>query len=110
MVSDLQVMIEVQRPDGSQELLRVGTARRSGEFLVLDLMSLRLQAETPSQPAAPRPALKAAPALGSVEELEYIAARARKTLADPSKAKWHREEKDLLGRVERELDRLRSSP
>jgi hypothetical protein len=46
---------------------------------------------------------------GAVVVLESIAARARRTLADPSKARWHRQETELLERVERELERLRAA-
>jgi hypothetical protein len=45
---------------------------------------------------------------GTVEDLEYIAARARRTLADPSKSKWHSQERDLLNRVEHELQRVKA--
>lgn len=96
---DLPVVIEVARPDGSQELVRVGTARRDGGHFVLDLTgALRIGA-----PDGPPP-----PQGGTIEDLEYIAARARRTLADTSKARWHAQEKDLLTQVERELLRLRA--
>lgn len=43
----------------------------------------------------------------AVRVLESIAERARAVLKDPGKRKWHKEESELLERVERELDRLR---
>ena len=68
----LPVIVEVARADGSQELVRVGTARRDGAFFVLDL--LRVPIELPRTPP-PVPS-------ATVEDLESIAARARKTLAE----------------------------
>jgi hypothetical protein len=102
---DLPVVVEVARADGSQELVRVGTARRDGGHFVLDLGALRIspiEAVSVSLPSAP-------PAQGgTIEDLEYIAARARRTLADTSKARWHTQERHLLDQVEREMVRLRS--
>ncbi len=98
LLTDLPVVVEVARPDGSQELVRIGTARRDGGCFVLDLGSLRI-----STPDAMPP-----PQGGTVEDLEYIAARARRTLADASKSRWHAQEKDLLTQVERELTRLKA--
>ncbi|MBS1151929.1 MAG: hypothetical protein H6Q89_3627 [Myxococcaceae bacterium] len=101
---DLPVVVEVARPDGSQELVRVGTARRDGGCFVLDLGALRI-----SSTAAPFAAPTASPPAqgGTIEDLEYIAARARRTLADASKSRWHSQERDLLEQVEREMLRLK---
>jgi len=96
MPTTLPVMVEVARDDGSQEFVRVGTARREGTYFVLDLGALRIS-------WTPQPA----PGGGTVEELEYIATRARKTLADPSKARWHDQERALLEKVEQELARCK---
>lgn len=103
MAFDFPVLVEVARPDGSQELVRVGTARRDGAGFVLDLGALRIGSPPPvaQQPSA------SMPAGGTVEELEYIANRARKTLADASKSRWHAQEKALLEQVELELQRFR---
>lgn len=99
---DLPVVVEVARADGSQELVRVGTARRDGGCFVLDLGALRISPLELPAPAAPPPQG------GTIEDLEYIAARARRTLADVSKARWHGQERDLLTQVEREMVRLRA--
>lgn len=102
---DLPVVVEVARPDGSQELVRVGTARRDGGHFVLDLGALKISAITGtivSSTATPPPAQG-----GTIEDLEYIAARARRTLADASKARWHAQERVLLQQVEVELARWR---
>jgi hypothetical protein len=68
---------------------------------VLDLSALRIAA-MPAEPP-PRPPPVAAPVGGTVEALEYIAARARRTLADPSKVRRHAQERDILTQVEHEL-------
>lgn len=106
---DLPVVVEVARPDGSQELVRVGTARRDGGHFVLDLSTLRIRIDeqvTDSPEASPAPFPP--PQAGTIEDLEYIAARARRTLADRSKSRWHLQEQDLLNQVEREMTRLKA--
>jgi hypothetical protein len=105
MAADLPVMVEVEQPDGSQGFVRVGTARRDGAYFVLDLGALKISPlELPVQATqVPMPA----PTGGTVEDLEYIAARARRTLNDGSKARWHQQERALLNQVEEELTRLR---
>ena len=105
MLADLQVVVEVELPDGSQSLVRVGTARRDGATLVLDLGALRL---SPFEPPT-APGLSAPVAGGNLEDLEYIAARARRTLNDASKSRWHQQERVLLRQVEDELARFRDS-
>lgn len=112
-MADLPVVVEVEQPDGSQGMVRVGTARRDGAYFVLDLGALRISplevpSESKTSPSPPTPV--AAPSQGgTVEDLEYIAARARRTLNDASKAKWHSQERALLQQVEVELARWRSA-
>jgi hypothetical protein len=103
--ADLAVVVEVARPDGSQEQVRIGTARRDGGVFVLDLGALKISAleQRVNVPASAPPAPG-----GTIEDLEYIAARARRTLADTSKSRWHSQERDLLNQVETEMTRLRA--
>ena len=101
---DMPVVIEVARPDGSQELVRVGTARRDGAHFVLDLGSLRINPIDSTMTSGTTPPSQG----GTIEDLEYIAARARRTLADTSKARWHSQERELLNQVEREMVRLKA--
>ncbi len=107
MTPELPVLVEIEQPDGSHGFVRVGTARRDGAHFVLDLKALRISpVDAPVEPvplAAPAPPAQG----GTVEDLEYIAARARRTLNDPSKARWHQQERALLEQVELELLRCR---
>ena len=49
---------------------------------------------------------KGAPIFGAaMQELEYYAANARKSLNDPSKARWHDKERQLLEALEAEITR-----
>lgn len=99
MAAELPVVVDVERVDGTQERVRVGTARRDGSVFVLDLSALRIAAPPPAPPPV------APPVGGTLEDLEYIAARAKRTLADASKARWHAQERDILRQVELELAR-----
>ena len=96
----MPVSVEVQREDGTTERVRVGYAVRSGDGFVLRLGELRLGG---------REEPRARPFSGgtSLEDLENLAERARRTLADPKKARWHEDERALLAAVEAELARKR---
>jgi hypothetical protein len=121
---NLPVVVDVLKPDGSSERVRIGSARRDGSVFVLELAALNLARGLapprvppvlgPSVSTVPPPATTSTTpppflptSVSTVEELEGIAARARKTLADASKVRWHRQEAELLSRVEEELARLR---
>jgi hypothetical protein len=126
-ILNLPVVVDVLKPDGSSERVRIGTARRDGAVFVLELAALNLaRGLTPPRippvlfpssstvpPRAPATTTSATPppflptTVSTLEELEGIAARARKTLADATKVRWHRQEAELLSRVEEELSRLR---
>jgi hypothetical protein len=125
---ELPVSVEVTRPDGSVELVRVGTAYRSGEGFVLRLGELTVgqggMERGSAAPAARRSApvggggggdvsvfpnygrSKGAPIQGaSMQDLEFYANGARRSLADPSKARWHDKERALLASIEAEMAR-----
>src|SRR4051812_3844555 len=118
------VTVAVTRPDGSVEYVRVGTAIRRGDGFALQLGELTISA----QAAAPAPAARRAPANTSspgapagmvfppygrskgapiagatTGDLEYYASGARRSLADPSKSRWHEKERQLLAAIEAEL-------
>jgi hypothetical protein len=128
------VTVAVRRPDGRVEQVRVGTAVRNGEGFSLKLGELSI-GSTPD--AAPAPAAarrsygsgagggggggggevsllpnygrsKGAPIQGaSMQDLEYYANGARRSLGDPSKSRWHDRERALLAAIAAEIARQR---
>jgi hypothetical protein len=118
------VTVLVQRPDGSTESVRVGTAVRAGNGFRLSLgeLSIGLVADPASSrgfreaaPSGDRGLVfppygrsKGAPIAGaSVQDLEYYIAGSRRSLDDPSKSRWHDKERVLLAAMEAELARQR---
>ena len=118
------VSVEVARPDGSVELVRVGTAVRQGDGFVLRLGELTVggtpdrATSAPVRRAAPSQApvdgpvfpnygrSKGAPIFGASEQdLEFYANGCRRTLNDPSKSRWHDKERQLLAAIEAEQAR-----
>lgn len=119
------VTVAVTRPDGSVEYVRVGTAIRRGDGFALQLGELSIGAQglappaarrnQPSAPPAGAPSgmvfppygrSKGAPIAGATtQDLEYYASGARRSLADPSKSRWHEKERQLLAAIEAELAR-----
>ena len=115
--------VAVTRPDGSVEQVRVGTAFPRGEGFVVRMAELIIG--TPAAVPAgkgPPPARasggaegmllpnygrsQGAPVRGaSLQDLEYYANGARRTLNDPGKARWHEKEKALLAAIEAEIAR-----
>ncbi|MEY4511908.1 MAG: hypothetical protein RLZZ450_4030 [Pseudomonadota bacterium] len=118
------VTVLVKRPDGTSESVRVGTAVRTDDGFRLSLGELSIGAA--ADPAAYRPRAasvppgavgdgpvfppygrsKGAPIAGaSVQDLEYYISGSRRSLDDPSKARWHDKERVLLAAMEAELAR-----
>ncbi|MFB1480669.1 hypothetical protein [Corallococcus sp. RDP092CA] len=130
MSEQYPVTVAVRRPDGSVEQVRVGTAYRNDDGFTLQLGELSMSA-TPvaaPSPAYRRPASPGAPAGGggdgmllpnygrskgapvygaSLQDLEFYANGARRSLADPSKSRWHDKERQLLAAIEAEIARQR---
>jgi hypothetical protein len=119
------VTVLVQRPDGSSESVRVGTAVRAGNGFRLRLGDLAIglvadaapsrssQASAPSggdrgMVFPPYGRSKGAPIVGaSVQDLEFYISGSRRSLDDPSKSRWHDKERALLATMEAELERQR---
>src|SRR5512140_1192562 len=121
------VTVAVTRPDGKVEQVRVGTAFKEGDGFRLVLGELAIGGAQDRPAPAARPAAsgastsageptqfpnygrsKNAPIAGASEQdLEYYANGARRSLSDPSKARWHEKEKALLAAIEKELARQR---
>jgi hypothetical protein len=130
MSEQYPVTVAVRRPDGRVEQVRVGTAVRTDEGFSLKLGELSIGG-TPE--AAPAPAARRASSGGgggggggdvsvfpnygrskggpirgaTMQDLEYYANGARRSLADPSKSRWHDRERALLASIEAEIERQR---
>lgn len=106
------------------ESVRVGTAVRTGDGFRLSLGELSIggTADSLRPPAPARSASassggdgmlfppygrsKGAPIAGaSVQDLEFYISGSRRSLDDPSKARWHDKERVLLAAMEAELSR-----
>ncbi|HVE84187.1 MAG TPA: hypothetical protein VND93_15120 [Myxococcales bacterium] len=131
MSDELPVFVAVNRPDGSVEQVQVGTATRQGEGFALRLGEMSIgSGPARSGGYAPAPAARAgggggsagplptalpnygrskgAPIRGaSQQDLEFYANGARRSLADPSKARFHDKERALLEAIDQELQRQR---
>lgn len=104
------------------EKVRVGTAVRDGTDFILSLGELLIGGTPePVRRAAPAPApsggdggevfppygrSKGMPVRGAtMTDLEYYANGSRRSLADPTKARWHDKERQLLAAIEAEIER-----
>ncbi|NMO20475.1 hypothetical protein HPC49_24430 [Pyxidicoccus fallax] len=125
MSEQYPVTVAVRRPDGRVEQVRVGTAVRNGEGFTLTLGEMSIGGTPEAAPAARRAApagggggggdgmvfpnygrSKGAPIAGaSMQDLEFYANGARRTLNDPSKSRWHDKERQLLAAIEAEMAR-----
>jgi hypothetical protein len=116
------VTVLVQRPNGSSEHVRVGTAVRVGDSFRLTLGELAIGTTPDSAPARraapsssgggdgmvfpPYGRSRGAPIAGaSIQDLEFYIGGSRRSLDDPSKARWHEKERVLLAAMEAELAR-----
>jgi hypothetical protein len=124
MSETFPVLVDVSRPDGSIERVRVGTATRAGDGFTLALGALSIGGQAVAAPRAaagasaggggggggmifpPYGRSKGMPVKGaSMQDLEYYANGCRRTLNDPGKARWHDKEKVLLAAIEAEIAR-----
>ena len=122
--NEMPVTVSVTRADGTVEQVQVGTAVRRGDGFSLRLAELTIGGEGVVRAAAPA---RRAPAAGpgepptvfppygrsrgmpirgaSAQDLEFYATGARRTLANPGKARFHDKERSLLAAIEAELAR-----
>lgn len=122
------VTVAVRRPDGRVEQVRVGTAFRNGDGFSLKLGELSIGSAPDAAAPAPRRSAsagggggggdgavfpnygrsKGGPIRGaSMQDLEYYANGAKRSLNDPSKSRWHDRERALLASIEAEISRQR---
>jgi hypothetical protein len=127
------VFVAVRRPDGRMEQVRVGTAVKNEDGFMLRMGELFIGG-TPEAASTPAPAPRRAATSGgysggggsevstfpnygrskggpirgaTMQDLEYYANGARRSLADPSKARWHDKERALLAAIEAEISHQR---
>lgn len=118
------VTVSVQRPDGSIEAVRVGSATKTAEGFSLKLGELSIGEQPLSMTrAGPGPSSrvsggqdgmvfppygrsKGMPISGAtMQDLEFYANGSRRSLSDPSKARFHDKERVLLAAIEAEIAR-----
>lgn len=121
---ELPVTVSVTREDGSVEHVQIGTAVRRGEGFSIRLFELtvgaggepvragggpRRPSASPGEPPTVFPPYgrsKGLPIRGAnAQDLEFYATGARRTLADPGKARFHDKERALLVVIEAEQAR-----
>ena len=105
--------------EGEAKMMRLETTVAKLEELVKGLSAWKASAEATRQREASRPAAssggvvfppygrsKGAPVAGaSMQDLEFYAGGCRRSLGDPSKARWHDKEAQLLAAIEAEIAR-----
>ncbi len=128
MSENYPVTVEVRRPDGSVEHVRVGTATKAAAGFQVSFFPMSISTSGEPVSAAPRAArssggggggdeptvfppygrAKGMPIRGaSTNDLEFYANGSRRSLADPSKSRWHDKERVMLAAIEAELARQR---
>ncbi len=123
--NELPVTVSITRADGTVEQVQIGTAVRRGDGFSVRLGELtiggeggtrsagaparRAQASAPGDPPTVFPPYgrsRGMPIRGaSAQDLEFYATGARRTLADPGKARFHDKERALLTAIEAEQSR-----
>ncbi|HET9158229.1 MAG TPA: hypothetical protein VFN91_16260 [Myxococcaceae bacterium] len=121
--NELPVTVSVTRADGTVEQVQVGTAVRRGDGFSVRLGELTIGGEGGARSAPARRAAPAGPGEpptvfppygrsrglpiqgASAQDLEFYATGARRTLADPGKARFHDKERALLSAIEAEQAR-----
>ncbi len=108
----LPITVRTVGEDGQARVIQLGHAVRTADGFALHLEEVSvggvpvLHAQVALQTVKPGRAAAGKP---SLEDLEAMAERARRNLADPRKARWHDDERALLGEIESELERLRAA-
>lgn len=121
--NEMPVTVSVTRADGTVEQVQVGTAVRRGDGFSVRLAELTIGGEGTIRAAPSRRAPSAGPGEpptvfppygrsrgmpiqgASAQDLDFYATGARRTLADPSKARFHDKERALLVAIEAEQAR-----
>lgn len=128
MAESFAVYVDVRRNDGSTEKVRVGSATKEGDGFTLKLGEMTMGAAPASSGFRPSGAFGGGAAAGggdmsggvlpnygrskgmpvrgaSLQDLEFYLNGAKRTLNDPSKARFHDKERQLLAQLEAEIAR-----
>lgn len=124
MPDQLPVFVQVRKPDGSFDRVRVGSAMKSeegfiislGEFIVGSTPEPGRRAPPPSSGGGggggggeifpPYGRSKGMPIRGAtMQDLEFYANGSRRSLADQTKARFHDKERVMLAAIEAEIAR-----
>src|SRR5262244_1909585 len=122
--NEMPVTVSVTRADGTVEQVQVGTAVRRGDGFSIRLTELTIGGEGGARPSGaprrPSPSSSGEPPTvfppygrsrgmpirgASAQDLDFYATGARRTLADPGKARFHDKERALLTAIEAEQAR-----
>lgn len=124
MSETFPVTVAVRRNDGSVDQVQVGTATRTADGFSLKLGELSIGSQAVAAPAPrstssaggggggmvfpPYGRSKGMPISGAtMQDLEFYANGSRRSLADPTKARFHDKERTLLAAIEAEIERQR---
>jgi hypothetical protein len=121
--NELPVTVSITHADGTVEQVQIGTAVRRGDGFSVRLAELTIGGEGGTRSAPARRATPAGPGEAptvfppygrsrgmpirgaSAQDLDFYATGARRTLADPGKARFHDKERALLTALEAEQAR-----
>ncbi len=107
MAAERVVPVVVKVHDGGRtHTVRVGQAFVTDDEVVLSLEPMTLQLER--LPSTTEAAPVAGRSGNQLVDLEWLAQRSRRILADPRKQRWHGDMRAQLSRIEAEIARLRS--
>ncbi len=102
-MSEGVLVVVIPQADGSEQRVRLGMAWQHGEdwsvWLDPTLVKRRPSLKSGGFNADPR-----------IADLEYLAARAKRTLEDPRRSKWHEEARNQLLQIEAEIQRVQGRP
>jgi hypothetical protein len=127
MSDSFPVVVEARLSNGQSELVRVGTATKTAEGFSLSLFPLSIQLDgvnARNQPSAapqyssqsggepsvfpPYGRSKGQPIRGaSSTDLEFYLSGSKRSLADPSKERFHGKERLMVAAIEAEINRQR---
>ncbi len=128
MSDSFPVVVEARLSNGQSELVRVGTATKTAEGFSLSLFPLSIQLDNVNARSLPSAApqysasssggepsifppygrSKGQPIRGaSSTDLEFYLSGSRRSLADPSKERFHGKERLMVAAIEAEMNRQR---